>query len=77
MKQAGCLDRCDEGMVVYPEGVWNTCVDKEDVDAIIRSHIQDGCPVERLRIQRTSFGAGAGRFGAPAPCGLQNLGSQR
>jgi (2Fe-2S) ferredoxin len=37
-------------MVVYPEGVWYTYVDKEDVDEIIRCHIQGGCPVERLRI---------------------------
>jgi (2Fe-2S) ferredoxin len=52
VNQAGCLDRCDEGpvMVIYPEGVWYTYVDKEDVDEIIRSHIQGGCPVERLRI---------------------------
>jgi len=49
---AGCLDRCDEGpvMVVYPEGVWYTYVDKEDVDEIIREHIIGGRPVERLRI---------------------------
>ena len=49
---AGCLDRCDEGpvMVVYPEEVWYTYVDKEDVDEIIREHIQGGRPVERLRI---------------------------
>jgi len=52
VNMAGCLDRCDEGpvMVVYPEAVWYTFVDKEDVDEIIREHIQGGRPVDRLRI---------------------------
>jgi (2Fe-2S) ferredoxin len=52
VNMAGCLDRCDEGpvMVIYPEEVWYTYVDKEDVDEIIREHIQGGRPVERLRI---------------------------
>lgn len=49
---AGCLDRCDEGpvIVVYPEGVWYTYVDKDDIDEIIESHLQNGKVVERLRI---------------------------
>ncbi len=49
---AGCLDRCDEGpvCVVYPEGVWYTWVDREDIDEIIEEHLQNGRVVERLRI---------------------------
>jgi (2Fe-2S) ferredoxin len=49
---AGCLDRCEEGpvCVVYPEGVWYTFVDEEDVDEIIDSHIVRGVPVDRLKI---------------------------
>ncbi len=52
VNMAGCLDRCDEGpvMVVYPEAIWYTFVDKEDVGEIIREHIQGGRPVDRLRI---------------------------
>lgn len=52
INSAGCLDRCDEGpvMVVYPEGVWYTYVDKEDIDEIIEEHIRHGRVVERLRI---------------------------
>lgn len=52
INQSGCLDRCKEGpvLVVYPEAVWYSYVDKEDIDEIIRSHIQGGRPVERLRI---------------------------
>lgn len=49
---AGCLDRCNEGpvIVVYPEEVWYTYVDKEDIDEIIEEHLKNGRIVERLRI---------------------------
>jgi (2Fe-2S) ferredoxin len=49
---AGCLDRCDEGpcIVVYPDAVWYTYVDREDIDEIITEHLQNGRIVERLRI---------------------------
>ena len=52
INQAGCLDRCEEGpvIVVYPEEVWYTYVDEEDVDEIISEHLQGGRIVERLRI---------------------------
>ena len=34
VNSAGCLDRCNLGpvLVVYPEGVWYTYVDKKDID---------------------------------------------
>ncbi len=49
---AGCLDRCAEGpvAVVYPEGVWYTFVDREDIDEIIDRHLVAGRVVERLKI---------------------------
>ena len=49
---AGCLDRCDEGpvIVVYPEGVWYTYVDREDIDEIIEEHLLNGRVVKRLQI---------------------------
>lgn len=52
INNAGCLDRCNEGpvVVVYPEGVWYTYVDQDDVDEIITSHLQGGQVVERLKI---------------------------
>ena len=52
INQAGCLDRCEEGpcMVVYPEAVWYTYVDRADIDEIIEEHLRDGRVVERLRI---------------------------
>lgn len=50
INRAGCLDRCGEGpvMVVYPQAVWYTYVDNEDIDEIIESHLQNGKVVERL-----------------------------
>ena len=52
INQAGCLDRCDQGpvLVVYPEAVWYTYVDQEDIDEIIESHLMGGQHVERLKI---------------------------
>jgi (2Fe-2S) ferredoxin len=52
INQAGCLDRCEEGpcIVVYPEGVWYTYVDEQDIDEIIAEHLQHGRVVERLKI---------------------------
>lgn len=52
INSAGCLDRCELGpvLVVYPEGVWYTYVDKEDIDEIIKEHLLHGRIVERLKI---------------------------
>ena len=52
VNSAGCLNRCEEGpvAVVYPEGVWYTYVDKDDIDEIIEQHLLKGCVVERLKI---------------------------
>ena len=52
INQAGCLDRCEEGpvIVVYPEAVWYTYVDREDIDEIVEEHLVHGRVVERLRI---------------------------
>lgn len=52
VNSAGCLDRCEEGpvIVVYPQGVWYTYVDREDIDEIINEHLIKGRIVERLKI---------------------------
>ena len=52
INQAGCLDRCAGGpvLVVYPEAVWYSYVDKQDIDEIIESHLKNGQIVERLRL---------------------------
>ena len=58
VNKAGCLDRCAGGpvAVVYPEGVWYTYVDADDIDEIVESHLKNGHVVERLLIP-----AGVGR----------------
>ena len=51
VNKAGCLDRCAAGpvAVVYPEAVWYTYVDAQDIDEIVESHLKNGVVVERLR----------------------------
>jgi len=50
VNKAGCLDRCAGGpvVVVYPEAVWYTFVDTDDIDEIVESHLKNGQVVERL-----------------------------
>lgn len=50
---AGCLDRCESGpvLVVYPEAVWYSYVDKEDIDEIFEKHLKNGEIVERLLVK--------------------------
>jgi (2Fe-2S) ferredoxin len=52
INSSGCLDRCEEGpcVVVYPEGVWYTYVDEQDIDEIIDEHLVNGRVVDRLKI---------------------------
>jgi len=54
INSAGCLDRCDLGpvVVVYPEAVWYTYVDTQDLDEIIEQHLVHGRPVDRLRLDQ-------------------------
>jgi (2Fe-2S) ferredoxin len=50
VNKAGCMDRCAGGpvAVVYPEAVWYTYVDNDDIDEIVESHLKNGVVVERL-----------------------------
>jgi len=52
INKAGCLDRCEEGpvLVIYPEGVWYTYVDEQDIDEIVDAHLVGGKVVDRLKI---------------------------
>jgi (2Fe-2S) ferredoxin len=49
---AGCLDRCSEGpvVVVYPDAVWYTYENRDDIEEIVEEHLVNGRIVERLRI---------------------------
>ncbi|MCC7123301.1 MAG: (2Fe-2S) ferredoxin domain-containing protein [Acidobacteria bacterium] len=50
--KSGCLDQCEHGsvVVVYPDAVWYGQVTPADVDEIVGSHLEQGRPVERLRL---------------------------
>ena len=37
-------------LVIYPEAIWYTYVDKEDIDEIIDQHLLHGRVVERLKV---------------------------
>ncbi|MDE2091407.1 MAG: (2Fe-2S) ferredoxin domain-containing protein [Gammaproteobacteria bacterium] len=52
VNKAGCMDRCSEGpiAVVYPEGIWYSYTDVDDIDEIIEEHLLNGRVVERLKI---------------------------
>ena len=52
VNSAGCLDRCGEGpvLVVYPEGVWYSYQDEDDIDEILEEHLRHGRPVDHLMI---------------------------
>ena len=50
--KSGCLGRCESGpvCVVYPDGIWYSYVDNEDVLEIIDKHVVNGNVVTRLQI---------------------------
>ena len=52
VNNAGCLNRCELGpvIVVYPEAVWYTYIDRSDLDEIIEEHLINGRTVERLKL---------------------------
>lgn len=45
-----CLGLCGKGpnLVVYPEGVWYSQVKPDDIPEIVREHLKENRPVERL-----------------------------
>ena len=52
VSKSACLGRCELGpvAVVYPEGIWYTYIDQQDVEEIINKHALGGIIVERLKI---------------------------
>ena len=53
INSAGCLDRCELGptMVIYPEGVWYSVSNREEIDEVLEKHLVEGGRVERLMLQ--------------------------
>jgi (2Fe-2S) ferredoxin len=54
---AGCLEACMVGPVVYvaPDDVWYGGVTVEDVGSLVLDHLDDGVPLEPLRIGAEEF----------------------
>ena len=52
VSQSAYLGRCEEGpvMVIYPDEVWYTYIDEQDLDEIIEKHLKNGKKVERLQL---------------------------
>jgi (2Fe-2S) ferredoxin len=50
INRAGCLGRCKEGpvLVIYPDGVWYTYANEQDIDEIIEQHLLKQQCVSRL-----------------------------
>jgi (2Fe-2S) ferredoxin len=50
---AGCLNMCEYGpsMVIYPEGIWYTYSNEQDIEEILRRHVIKGERVERLLLR--------------------------
>ena len=55
--KSGCLDICELGpaVVVYPDGVWYTNVQLDDVDEIFQSNIINNKPVKRLMANKNTW----------------------
>lgn len=52
VSESRCLGRCEDGpvIVIYPDNIWYTYIDTEDIDEIIKSHIYENKIVKRLEI---------------------------
>jgi (2Fe-2S) ferredoxin len=50
VNRTNCLKHCSRGITVavYPENVWYSRVQLEDLEEIVDAHLRDGRPVERL-----------------------------
>ena len=53
INKAGCLDACQYGpsMVIYPEEVWYSPKNIEDMEEILTEHVLNNRIVERLKIK--------------------------
>jgi len=50
--KSGCLGRCASGpvCVVYPDGIWYSYIDEDDIKDIIDTHLLGNKIVDRLKI---------------------------
>ncbi|MGQ9659776.1 MAG: (2Fe-2S) ferredoxin domain-containing protein [Thermochromatium sp.] len=63
---AGCLGRCGEGpvIVIYPDAVWYTYANEQDLEEILSEHLKSGRVVERLRLPEGPPSEGRAVFGS-------------
>ncbi len=49
---AGCLGRCAEGptIVIYPDAIWYSYANEQDIEEILQEHLIQGRTVDRLRL---------------------------
>ena len=54
VRKADCLGHCSRGPVVkvLPDGIFYTCANEKDIDAILKAHLEGGSVVKRLLIRR-------------------------
>lgn len=57
VRKSDCLGYCSHGPVikVLPDGVFYTCTNEKDIDAILKAHLKTGSVVKRLLIRRKKF----------------------
>ena len=69
INEAGCLDQCEHGVtiVVYPEAVWYGFVQLSDIEEIVRSHLVEGRPVQRLRLPDECINTSSCKHRPPPP----------
>jgi len=62
--RSGCLEACEAGpaVVVYPDGIWYKIEAREDVTEIVKSHLKNGTPVQRLMLDLTVLPAWKAQF---------------
>jgi (2Fe-2S) ferredoxin len=53
--KAGCMARCRNGasLVIYPDNVWYSPKNNDDIDTIINEHLVGGRLIERLLMPET------------------------
>ena len=58
LTQSGCMGPCMDGSVVavFPDNVWYKRVTPEDVGEIVKEHLMNGNPVERLALTEEDWG---------------------
>lgn len=59
VNHAGCFNQCGNGpmAVVYPDAVWYAALAPDDAEELVREHLVEGRPVERLRFEPPTPGS--------------------